>query len=153
WFSATAMAWRRKIRHFWDERRVSILIALFVWIFLLLYLYPSIVIFIKAGEAGVRWRRFGGGVQTDLVYGEGTHLIWPWDTMAVYDVRVAQTQARFSILTVDGLRVEVDLSVRYYPKLEYLGLLHQHIGPDYVEKIVLPEIQAAIRQLFGQYTP
>jgi regulator of protease activity HflC (stomatin/prohibitin superfamily) len=142
-----------RIKRNYQEHRISILITLFVLVFFLLYLAPAMFIFIGAGKAGVRWRRFEGGVQTNVVYGEGTHIIPPWDTMTIYDVRVNQVGSQFSALSINGLRMQVETSVRYYPKKEYLGLLHQQIGPEYVEKIVLPEIQAAIRRIFGKYTP
>jgi prohibitin 2 len=142
-----------RIKRNYAEHRVGILITLFILLFLVAYLLPRSVIFIDAGKAGVRYKRFGGGVQTNLVYGEGTQFIWPWDTMTIYDVRVNQLPSQFAILTSNGLSVQVDVSFRYYPMLGLLGLLHKQIGPDYVERIVIPTIQASVRKLFGQYTP
>jgi regulator of protease activity HflC (stomatin/prohibitin superfamily) len=143
----------RRIKRNYEKHRVGIWITLFNIAFILAYLAPRSLIFIDAGRAGVRFKRFAKGVQTDVVYGEGTHLIYPWDTMTVYDVRVSQTQSNFSVITSNGLSIRVEISVRFFPKIEYLALLHKQVGPNYVEKIVEPEIQASIRRIFGDYVP
>jgi len=39
------------------------------------------------------------------------------------------------------------------PRLNLLGLLQKKIGPDYANKIVIPQVQSLVRRVFGQYTP
>ena len=48
---------------------------------------------IDSGEAGVLFRAFGG-TEMDQVYGEGFHLIAPWNTMYVYDIKVRDSGGR-----------------------------------------------------------
>ena len=36
---------------------------------------------------------------------------------------------------------------------ELLGVLHQEVGPDYLNKIILPQIESVLRRNIGQYTP
>ncbi|HLN24465.1 MAG TPA: prohibitin family protein [Patescibacteria group bacterium] len=113
----------------------------------------NIVISIAPGELGVLWRRLGGGTQIDTVYREGLHLILPFNKMYLYSIRRQQLTDTIDVLTVDGLTVKVQYTARYYLSGETLPLMHQRIGPDYVEVIVRPEIRGAIRSIFGQFKP
>jgi len=121
-----------------------------VVLLLLIYFQPLIFITIKSGEEGVLYRRFAGGTVTDRTYKEGFHIIFPWNKMTIYDTRVQQKSYSFFVLTAEGLKIELLLSVRYYPRRNALGVLHQQIGPDYLEKIVFPEVENTMRVLVGK---
>jgi regulator of protease activity HflC (stomatin/prohibitin superfamily) len=43
------------------------------------------------------------------------------------------------------MKVKVDISIRYQPEMELVGLLHQQVGPDYAAKVVIPEVEQALR--------
>jgi regulator of protease activity HflC (stomatin/prohibitin superfamily) len=141
------------IRSWFDEHRIPVLITGFFAGFLFLCLIPYMLVIIHAGEAGVLYSTLAGGTQTDRVYGEGSHLKWPWDIMAIYNVRLNQMEHRFDVISSNGLLVGVTTSIRYRPRLDVLALLHKNIGPNYSAIIVLPQVQALIRRVFGQYTP
>jgi regulator of protease activity HflC (stomatin/prohibitin superfamily) len=81
------------------------------------------------------------------------HVILPWNKMYVYNVRKQQFTDSINVLTVDGLTVGVKYSVRYYLEKDTLPLLHQRVGPDYVNVVVRPEVRSVIRTIFGQYKP
>jgi regulator of protease activity HflC (stomatin/prohibitin superfamily) len=132
------------------ERTIGILIVAIIFMFVAIYLWQRIVITIMPGEAGVLWQLFLGGTRTDYIYSEGLRLIWPWDKMYIYDIRVQQTAHEFDVLTVDGLKLHLAISIRYYPEREMLGVLHQKVGPDYVNTVVIPEIEAVLRVLIGR---
>jgi regulator of protease activity HflC (stomatin/prohibitin superfamily) len=147
------MTFNQRLRQKYIKHRSSVLIVGFVFFFVTIILLPSVLIFVDAGKAGVRNKRFGGGVETSIVYGEGTHLIWPWDKMTIYDVRVNQIGSRFNVIASNGLTIQVEISIRYYPTVGHLGLLHKEIGTEYVQRIVIPEVQSSIRKLLGRCTP
>ena len=63
-----------------------IIIPIIVGIIALIFISKSSIT-IKAGEAGVLFRTFGGGVETDRTYEEGFHIIAPWNKMVVYPTR------------------------------------------------------------------
>jgi regulator of protease activity HflC (stomatin/prohibitin superfamily) len=132
------------------ERTIGLLIIAIILMFVAIYLWQHIVITIMPGEAGVLWQLFFGGTRTDYIYPEGLRIIWPWDKMYVYDIRVQQTAHEFDVLTVDGLKLHLAISIRYYPEREMLGVLHQKVGPDYVNTVVIPEIEAVLRVLIGR---
>ncbi|NKB24777.1 MAG: prohibitin family protein [Kiritimatiellae bacterium] len=135
---------RRSIPHF----IVTSLIILLIFLFFA----PSIFIFVKPGEAAVLWRRFFGGTIVDHVYGEGFHIIPPWDKMYIYNVRIQQIKPELKVLTKNGLTIHLKLSIRYSPEYELLGVLHQKVGPGYVKAIVIPEIENILRTTIGNYT-
>ena len=143
---------RAWIRSRVDKHFPAFIIGLLLLSFGIVYFWSHIFITIHSGELGVLYRRFGGGTVVDKVYSEGLTVIWPWDVMTVYNVRYQNTPHALEILTQKGLKVMVHLSIRYRPETEVLGLLHQVVGPEYMDKIVMPEVEATLRAVMGQYT-
>lgn len=113
------------------------------------FLVKSIFYTILPGEAGIRWRRFGGGTMVDYVYPEGMHVIPPWDRFYIYTVRYQEIHPDLDVLTKTGLKVKLSLSIRYAPKYKLLGLLHQKIGPDYANIVIISEIENVLREIMG----
>lgn len=120
---------------------------------LFIFLWPSIVISIKPGELGVLYSRFFGGTVLDRAYPEGIHVIPPWDILFIYDVRIQEETQEVDVLTVDGLTVKVQVSLRYQLMRDKLPVLHQQIGPEYKKKIIIPIMISAVRQTIGHYRP
>lgn len=144
---------RGRFRAWYRRRRFLLVSFLLILSFYLTFFFPYIVHTIEAGHAGVLFRRFGGGTETQFVLDEGLQLIAPWDRLTVYDVRIQQMEHTFHIISSNGLFVDVTLSIRYHPRVELLGLLHREIGTNYAEKIILPEVQALTREVFGRFSP
>ena len=119
--------------------------------FVVALLWQNIFISIKPGEAGVLWQRFRGGTVIDTVFGEGFHVIFPWDRMAIYDVRIQSEDKEISVLTKNGLRVRIKLTIRYHPQYDMLGILHQQVGTNYLNRIVIPEVESLLRTTAGSY--
>lgn len=144
---------RRNARELWNEHKVLLVVLAFFTAFVTAFFWNRIFIKIDAGQAGVLYRLFQGGTVTTKVYGEGLHVIAPWNTLFIYNARVQQVPDDFTVLSQDGLAIRVEVSIRFRPQYEHLGLLHKHVGYDYVEKVVKPEIQAGFRFVLGQYRP
>ena len=130
----------------------GVIITSLLTLFTIVVLWPRMVIAVHAGEVGVMWYRFTG---TDLEtsYFEGTHLILPWDLMTVYDTRVSTVDYDVPVLSTDGLEISVSVTVRYHPVYKTAPQLHQGVGPDYVSRIVIPEVVTAVREVMGLYRP
>ena len=144
---------RGRARAFSKRQAPYVILVSFLLLFFVVFFFNSIIISIYPGELGVLWRRLGGGTQIDTVYREGLHVILPWNKMYVYNVRKQQFTDSINVLTVDGLTVGVKYSVRYYLEKDTLPLLHQRVGPDFVNVVVRPEIRSVMRTIFGQYKP
>lgn len=149
-YNKWSIGWINQVIHY---RRRGLLITILSFLLVFLLFAERVVIFVNAGEAAVLFKRFDGGTQLDKVYGEGFHLIFPWDTMTVYTVRIQHELRQFQVLSSNGLKISVDASLRYRPFRESLPHLHQQVGTEYADRIVFPEVEAVVRQIFGQYLP
>ena len=137
----------------WLRRQALLLgIAVLLMLFTIVVLWPLMVIPVRSGEEGVYWSRVVG-TNIDTVFGEGTHLIAPWDKMFVYDLRISKLDYTVPVLSTDGLEIDVDITARYRPVPRTTPQLHQQVGPDYVERIIVPELVAAVREVMGGYRP
>jgi regulator of protease activity HflC (stomatin/prohibitin superfamily) len=144
---------RRTLNAFVRRQAPYLFVLAFAILFLLVFFFDRMFVSIHPGELGVLWRRLGGGTVVHTVYREGMHVILPVNRMYVYNVRKQRIADSIDVLTVDGLTVHVEYSTRYYPNRDLLPLLHQRVGPDYVNVVVRPEVRSVIRTVFGQYKP
>lgn len=127
------------------------ILLILLWLFV--YLASYMLIPVKSGEGAVLWKRLGGGTVADRGFGEGMHIIFPWDKMYIYDLRYQQQSKEFEVLSSDGLLYNVEVTVRFRVRPETLPLLHQCVGPNYVETLVFPEVGAVTRFVIAQLTP
>ena len=72
--------------------------------------------------------------------------------MNFYEIRNQVVLHSFHVLSARGLMVQLDLAVRYRPKTDQLGLLHQRIGPDYARRVVVPQTESVLRRELGRRT-
>ena len=109
---------------------------------------------IGAGEAGVLWKRFGGGVVTDKPpLGEGFHIVAPWNEVIIYEVRQQELYEKMKVLSSNGLDILLETSAWYLPDYDQLGKLHQERGENYLERVIKPALRSAARSVVGRYTP
>jgi regulator of protease activity HflC (stomatin/prohibitin superfamily) len=136
-----------------NRNSVSVYAFILGFMLLVMVLAPRIFINVPAGHVGVLWLRFFDGTVTDHYYGEGVHVIFPWDEVYIYDARL-QNQARiYDTISSNGLSMQVEIAIRYRINRDTVGLLHQLIGPHYDEVLVFPEIGSEARELISRYTP
>ncbi len=137
----------------WFRRNTAQILLFFLTITILLVLLaPRIFISIGPGHAGVLYRFFVGTEMTKI-YGEGLHVIFPWNRMYTYDMRLQMRGKEYTLLTNTGLPVTLKVAVRYRPDIRLLPTLHVNVGPDFLDKIVFPEIESVLRRYVGQYDP
>ena len=136
----------------WERNDINFAISAFVLVFLIIVLWPTIFVNIQSGHAGVYFSLLFGGTDTKSVRGEGFQLKFPWDTIFDYDIRLQQVPYEFSVISGDGLQLLIRVSVRCRPLRQRLAVLQKDIGPDYVQKIVIPQTQLALRTVAGSYS-
>jgi regulator of protease activity HflC (stomatin/prohibitin superfamily) len=152
--------WRLFWRHL-PTVSVTILMAMLVAV----VLWPYVVITVPSGRVGVLWKRFNGidiycwcwvGRGTVLdpreLREEGLHIIWPWDKLFLYDLRLQSTTQSINAISKDGVSVHAQISVRYQLLHNAVAVLHKFIGPNYLATVVTPEIGSQARQVISQYT-
>lgn len=108
---------------------------------------------IDAGERGVLFRTFSGGLDKENIYQPGFHVVAPWNTMYTYEVRENQLEEEMEVLSSNGLNIKVDVTARIRPHYDQVGELHETFGREYMERLVRPEVRSSVRQIIGKFTP
>ncbi|MEO1019788.1 MAG: prohibitin family protein [Pseudomonadota bacterium] len=134
------------------KRRTIFTLGLIALLLVTYLLWNRMVVSIESGEAGVQYR-YIFGTELNEVYGEGVHVIWPWNRMFIYRVRFQTQQREYRLLTNTGLPVTISVAIRFRPDIRMLPLLHVEVGPNYADTIVFPETEAVLRRTIGQYDP
>lgn len=135
------------------SRVVSTAVMVFFGFMLLLFLTSGAFVTIEAGERGVLFKKFGGGLDKETVYDQGFHVIAPWNDMYIYDVREMIKEEEMNVLSADGLAIDIDVSVRFRPVQDKIGYLHEEIGRNYGQTIVADLTRSTVRRVVGRYTP
>jgi regulator of protease activity HflC (stomatin/prohibitin superfamily) len=153
--------WRRSLLRHLPGLSFITLIGLLI----VVVLWPYVIITVPSGSVGVLWKRFNGldlycwcwvGRGTVLdpreLREEGLHIIWPWDKLYLYNLRLQSTQQTYNAISKDGVNVKAQISVRYQLLHNSVAVLHKFIGPDFLTSVVNPEIGSQARQVISQYT-
>ena len=143
----------------------SISVLLLVSMLLVTLIFPYAVITVQSGRVGVLWKRFNGydlycwcfvGRGTILdpheLRDEGLHLVWPWDKLFIYNLRLQSTTQTYNAISKDGVNVTVQINIRYQLLHNSIGVLHKFIGPQYLSSVLAPEIGSQAREVISQYT-
>lgn len=136
------------------EKLPRIGLPIIVTLVVLIIVIGKSAVTIGSGQAGVLYKTFGGGVVTDQPpLGEGFHIVAPWNKVHIYEVRRQELFEKMKVLSSNGLDIQLDASAWYKPQYSELGKLHQEIGENYLNRIILPTIRSAARSVVGRYTP
>ncbi len=136
-----------------QPKKVFPVVGIIAFLVILFISWNSITVTIDAGNRGVLFRKFGGGIDLDHVYPEGFHFIAPWNTMTQYEVRQQEIEETMDVLSNNGLQIYLDVSAWYQPEEENLAKLHSTIGVDYLQRVVIPALRSSTRSVIGRYTP
>jgi len=151
-FEDLAQSGWRGVNRKLERLRSAFGITMVVVVFLVAVMWPMVIITVPAGHVGVRWWRLFGGTDTSVNYlQEGTRFSFPWDGMQLYDARVQTANGDLDMLTADGMMMHVDVAIRFRLNPPMAGLLHKHVGPDYVGTLVRPALATYVRAVFSQY--
>ncbi len=131
--------------------RMAILGFLFLMLFLTLT--NTTFLTINPGEKGVLFKRFAGGLVKDRLYDQGFHVVAPWNKMYLYDLRIREGYEKMEVLSRNGLKIVIELSYLYRPVDQEIGYLHDEVGPDYLNRILIPQVRSATREVIGKYLP
>src|SRR5262245_8588683 len=96
-----------RLQAYYRRHAFAININTLIGLFLIVGGWQWVVVTVPAGYVAVKYHRFAGGTNTQQTYGEGSHLKFPWDKTALYQVRLQQRNRNFDVLTRDGLMVTV----------------------------------------------
>lgn len=135
-----------------NKKYLPLVVIVVVGLFVVLTFSNRMFLTIEAGEAGILFKPFGQGLDKDTVYGQGFHMIAPWNSMYVYNVKEQTAEESMDILDKNGLSISVDVTIRFNPIPGRIGYLHERFGTSYINSLVVPEVRSAVRQVMGRYT-
>jgi regulator of protease activity HflC (stomatin/prohibitin superfamily) len=146
----TPPRWRRFIENYLPMVVIYLMVATLVAI----VLYPHMVVTVPSGQVGVLWKRFGGGTVLDprKLKNEGFNLILPWNQVFLYDLRLQSFTESYNAISSDGVSLAATIVVRFRLQRDSVPVLHQAIGPNYVQVLVQPGIGSLTRQVIAEYT-
>lgn len=130
-------------------RNISIIVLLIL--FVLVLFSSKIFIKIKSGQIGVLYDVIDG-TQPGL-YNEGLKIISPLNEMFIYDLRTEIIKGDQTVLSHNGLKIDIKYYVLFKPLKNEIQLLHQNFGPDYVSSAVIPASESATRKFIADLTP
>ena len=159
---------RQKKRAFWrfiGRHLPGLTVTLLAGLLITTILFPFVVITVPSGHVGVLWKRFNGydlycwcfvGRGTILdpreLRDEGLHIVWPWDKLYIYSLRLQSSTQTYNAISKDGVNVTAQINMRFQLLHNYVGVLHKFIGPQYLASVVDPEIGSRAREVISQFT-
>ena len=148
--STTRSKWWR----FVDRYLPSVVIYLMLVTLVAVVLFPYAAVTVPSGHAGVLWKRFGGGTVLDprQIRDEGLHLIWPWNELFLYDLRLQSVTETYNAISSDGVSLSSTMNIRFRLQRAAAPVIHQALGPNYLQLLVRPGIGSLTREVMAQYT-
>lgn len=127
-------------------------------------LYPHMVITVPTGNVGILWKRFSGpglhcwcilpsGTVLDPaeIRNEGLTIIWPWDKLYIYDLRLQTYTQKFNAISSDGVAVTAEITMRYQLIHDSVPVLHQFVGAGYLQTVLIPQVGSVTRSVISKY--
>jgi regulator of protease activity HflC (stomatin/prohibitin superfamily) len=137
------------------ERHLPIIVIyLMVSTLIAFVIAPNVIVTVETGHVGILWKRFRGGTQLDprLLKEEGLRVLLPWDRLFLYDLRLQTTTDTYNAISKDGVNLTATINIRFRLKHDAIPQLHQGIGPEYLARLVRPEIGNRMREIIAEYT-
>ena len=140
---------KRKWRQFIERSLPVIVIYLLVVTLVGFMIAPNVIVNVPTGHVGILWKRFRGGTQLDprLLKDEGMRVLLPWDKLMLYDLRLQTTTDTYNAISKDGVNLTATINIRFRLKHDSVPQLHQSIGPEYITRLVRPEIGNRAREI------
>src|SRR6516162_6763656 len=141
-------------RSFVKRHLPTLVVWLLVAILVAVVLAPFMLVTVPSGYVGVLWKRFGGGTVLDSrrLKDEGMRIILPWNVVFLYDLRLQSVTESYNAISRDGISLTAKINIRFRLKRDAVPQLHQSIGPNYIQALVVPEIGNRMREVITEYT-
>lgn len=106
---------------------------------------------VRPGEEGFIYKPYGGGVDTQHSYHEGTQFIAPWNEMITYNMLQQSETYKSTVMDKNGTDITVEVAINYSVQKGKAAKLHLAVGENYIT-IINDKAQGAIKNVVGKYT-
>ena len=143
------------------NRGNQIALGISILISLVLIFSGSMIRVVPVGHVGVVFNLFGG-VEKRILH-EGVNILFPIiETATVYDIKktsysftdspeLGNVGPRIQCQTNDGQQVDIDVTIIAHLNKNTVWKLHQDLGRDYVDKLIIPQTRSIIRNIIAKY--
>lgn len=144
-----------------NNKENSIAVGVAVLVIILLLFGGGMIKIIPAGHVGVVFNLFGGVEKR--VLNEGLNIVIPVvETVTVYESRkisysftdgyeIGNVGPPIKCQTNDGQQIDIDVSVIAHIDKNKNWQLHQDLGKDYVDKLIVPQTRSILRNIVAKY--
>jgi regulator of protease activity HflC (stomatin/prohibitin superfamily) len=152
--------WRSYVYRNLSALAVTVMVVLLIGF----VLYPYMVITVPSGHVGVLWKRFTGPgihcwcilpsgtvLNPTEIRNEGLTIIWPWDKLFIYDLRLQIAKEKYNAISKDGVSVTAEVTVQYQLNQKSAAVLHEFMGPQYLNTVLSPEVGTQTRLVISNY--
>ena len=140
------------VRSAFRQNILGLLIVSLTMMCILVLLWSRIVLVVPGGSLAVLYKPLAGGIDLQNQYREGVHFIFPLNSATIYDARVQTHKVELELLTADQLETQVTTTFQYEINPNTVALLHKYAGPDYLQKIIIPQVVSIVRELVAKYS-
>ncbi len=134
-----------------DPKNIGRLIALGVILLIAFIVFLMSWTDVEPGEQGFIYSPYGGGVDQDVTYDEGTFFIAPWNEMITYNIRQQSETYVSEVMDKNGTDITVNVAVNYSAQSGKIAQLHLKHGPGFI-KFIDDKAKGAIKDVIGRYT-
>lgn len=144
-----------------NNKENSIAVGVAVLVVALLLFGGGMIKIIPVGHVGVVFNLFGGVEKR--VLNEGLNIVIPIvETVTVYESRkisysftdgyeIGNVGPPIKCQTNDGQQIDIDVSVIAHIDKNKNWQLHQDLGKDYVDKLIVPQTRSILRNIVAKY--
>ena len=144
-----------------NNKENLIAVGLAALVVLILIFGGGTIKIIPAGHIGVVFNLFGGVEKR--VLNEGLNIVIPViETVTVYETRkisysftdgyeIGNVGPPIKCQTNDGQQIDIDVSVIAHIDKNKSWQLHQDLGKDYVDKLIVPQTRSILRNIVTKY--
>lgn len=141
----------RRVRTWISHGGTGLMVGALLALIFIIYFWSSVFVTLPSGFVGVRWSPLTG-TSHGRVLTDGLNVVFPWDEVTRYDTRLQERRDTVKALTQTGLDVTLITSTRFHLPYDHVVELQETVGPDYINKIIDPEVVSAVRRVIGNYT-
>ena len=117
----------------------------------ILLLWQSVFVRILPGEVGVLYSLLFGGTQSHKTYSEGFALKLPWDRIYILQRRLQIPSFKVLAYSKEGMPVTIEALLVFQIRQSHASKILSNIGADYLNTLVIPAAESAIRGAASQY--